>query len=145
MAEFYSLGNKLATDKDIKKISNKINISGKLYTLVRRPLTKDDLHKLAENPTNGGNLSVIHQRTPDPGNDTYGIWDTLLLFSGDDVFSVIDVNVDNTNPRAKILSGSITYPDHWWSKEIAWKSDIQRLEDEIADLKKQIGGYSVVP
>lgn len=47
------------------------------------------------------------------------------------------LSVEWNQPTALISGGSGSSN---WTLQIAWKSDIQRLEQEISDLKKQIGG-----
>lgn len=48
--------------------------------------------------------------------------------------------IGSTSGVAEVHSYSSADATRNWKKSIAWKSDIQRLEQEIADLKKQIGG-----
>ncbi|WP_416038318.1 hypothetical protein ACM28P_01200 [Lactobacillus crispatus] len=48
--------------------------------------------------------------------------------------------IGSTSGVAEVHSYSSADASRNWKESIAWKSDIQRLEQEIADLKKQIGG-----
>lgn len=48
------------------------------------------------------------------------------------------LEVGYTDHVATIIGGN--NPNIVWSESVAWKSDIAKLEQEIADLKKQNGG-----
>ena len=115
-------------------LDNKVNTDRSLYFV-------NDKHPLAEseifNTDDGhGRLQAIHQRMSENGSETFGGYDNILLFGGDDITSIFDVNTSNSQVKVAVggAQGKAT-----WSEFVAWKSDIQRLEQEIADLKKQIG------
>lgn len=114
----------------------KVNVKNPLYQTTYKPLTKDDLCSFSA--PNGGALQLIHQMTADTGTDTLGNWDNILFMSGFDVINLIDLG----NPKGvvKISHLSTLNPGNNWSENIAWKSDIQRLEQRISALEKQIGG-----
>lgn len=122
------------TNKD--DFNGKVNVKNPLYQTTNKPLTKDDLYSLSK--LDGGALQLIHQLTADTGTDTLGNWDNILFMSGSDVINLIDLG--NSERTVRISHLSTINPGNNWSENIAWKSDIQRLEQEISDLKKQIGG-----
>lgn len=131
MANIFIDGDKIANQKDIEAISSKTNTDTNLYELYvnDNPLKLTDVVNRTSNSM--GRLKVIHQRVGNKGTETYGNYDSLLSFGGDDAIFAIDVSMFGA--KAKILSPR-------WSEDIAWKSDIKALQNQINDLKKQIGG-----
>ena len=127
--DLYGNGHKFVTDE-------KVNTDRNLYFLKRgtSPLTESEIFNTDDSQ---GRLQVIHQRTNISGTDTFGKYDNILLFGGDNITSIFDVNTYQNQLR--VATGSADGKSNW-SEFIAWKSDIQRLEQEISDLKKQIGG-----
>lgn len=117
-------------------LDNKVNTDRSLYFLKEgtSPLTESEIFNTDDSQ---GRLQAIHQRIPENGTETFGRYDNLLLFGGDNITSIFDVNTFNN--QVKVATGD-AQGKAIWSEFIAWKSDIQRLEQEIADLKKQIGG-----
>lgn len=69
-------------------------------------------------------------------NYFYGKNSAALFFGGGDTKGGLEVHYQDH--EARIVGGN--NPKILWSERIAWKSDIQKLEQEILDLKKQIGG-----
>lgn len=67
-----------------------------------------------------------------PFNNNYGAG---VIFGGGDTKGMLTTAYDNHN--ARITSGN---DSNHWSEDIAWKSDIQKLQDQIDALEKQIGG-----
>ena len=128
--QLYGGGHKFVTDE-------KVNTDRNLYLLNDKyPLTESEIFNTDNSQ---GRLQVIHQRMPENGSETFGRYDNLLLFGGDDITSIF--NVDPFQHRLRVATGSAGGKANW-SEFVAWKSDIQRLEQEIADLKKQIGGVT---
>lgn len=128
--ELYGGGHKFVTDE-------KVNTDRNLYFLNdKHPLTESEIFNTDDNQ---GRLQVIHQRMSENGSETFGGYDNLLLFGGDDTTSIFDVNPFQS--QVKVAAGAAGGKAAW-SELVAWKSDIQRLEQEIADLKKQIGGVT---
>lgn len=126
--DLYGDGHKIVTDE-------KVNTDRNLYFLKdEHPLTESEIFNTDDSQ---GRLQVIHQRVQENGSETFGGYDNILLFGGDDITSIFDVNTYNN--QVKVATGN-SRGKASWSENIAWKSDIQRLEQEIADLQKQIGG-----
>lgn len=108
-------------------------------SVVMHSLTKDEILKADLAESNA--LRVIHERVNadqhDKNSPLIGNFDNLIKFTGDDVTSII--NVGGFDNRAKILSQA---GQSFWEEEIAWKSDIKRLENRISTLENKIGGGS---
>jgi len=106
-------------------------------SVVMHSLTKDEI--LKADPAESNALRVIHERVNadqhDKNSPLIGNFDNLIKFAGDDVTSII--NVGGFDNKAKILSQA---GQSYWEEEIAWKSDIKRLEDRISTLENKIGG-----
>lgn len=124
--QLYGDGHKFVTDE-------KVNTDRSLYFVnYKHPLTESEIF----NTSNGqGRLQTIHQRIWENGSETFGRYDNILLFGGDDTTSIFNVNTFQN--QVKVAAGT-AQGKAIWSEFVAWKSDIQRLEQEIADLKKQI-------
>ena len=126
--QLYGGGHKFVTDE-------KVNTDRNLYFLNdKHPLTESEIFNTDNSQ---GRLQVIHQRMSENGSETFGGFDNILLFGGDDTTSIFDV--DPFQRRLRVATG-VSRGKANWSEFVAWKSDIQRLEQEIANLKKQIGG-----
>lgn len=113
----------------------KVNVDRSLYHLQENvPLTESDIFNTDDEQ---GRLQVIHQRTNANGTETFGGYDNILLFGGDNITSILNTSLRDN--KLKVAVGD-SNGKALWSENIAWESDIQRLEQEISDLKKQIGG-----
>lgn len=123
------------TNKD--DFDQKVNTDRNLYLLNETsPLTESEIFNTSDAQ---GRLQVIHQRIQENGSETLGGYDNILLFGGDDATSIFDVNTFQNQLR---VSSGLSGGKAAWSEFVAWKSDVARLEQEIADLKKQIGGVT---
>lgn len=80
-------------------------------------------------------LQAFHDS--DTSNMTIGDYGSGIIFGVSNTVGVLNVHWGKHQAR---IIGSISNSDNYWSEDIAWKSDIQKLEQEISDLKKQIGG-----
>lgn len=82
-------------------------------------------------------LQAFHD-VSDQSGMTIGNYGSGIAFGSSNTLGIL--NVHWLNHQARII-GSICGDDtQYWSEDIAWKSDIARLEQEIADIKKQMGG-----
>lgn len=134
MANIFVSGDELANKKDVDSVNSKINVDTNLFKLNQNdPVNVSDFSAQIPYPTNNsvGRLQVIHQRTNNVGKDTYGQFDTLLVFGGDDGFNALDVKLQSQG--ARIMNSK-------WNGELAFKSDIDALKARIDALEKQIGG-----
>lgn len=132
--QLFGGGDEFAKKSDL---DNKVNTDRSLYFLNdKHPLTES---KIFNTDDAQGRLQVIHQRISENSSETFGGYDNILLFGGDDITSIFDVNTFNN--QVKVATGG-SDGKATWSEFVAWKSDIQRLEQEISDLKKQIGGVT---
>lgn len=132
MARIFADGEELTNKKDF---DNKVNTDRSLY-LVKQgtPLTYAQLFNTNDSQ---GRLQAIHQRVDQSDSDTFGQYDNLLLFGGDDITSVLNMSLYDHQMKVSI-GGADGVPK--WTELIAWKSDIDELKQEILSLKKQIGG-----
>lgn len=134
MANIFVSGDELANKKDVDSVNSKINVDTNLFKLNQNdPVNVSDFSAQIPYPANNsvGRLQVIHQRTNNVGKDTYGQFDTLLVFGGDDGFNALDVKLQSQG--ARIMNSK-------WNGELAFKSDIDALKARIDALEKQIGG-----
>lgn len=72
-----------------------------------------------------------------PGKMDAGAFSPNIGFGNDDVRGTLSISYDSPNA---VISGGSKNTNNTWSESIAWKSDIQKLKDEIDQLKKQISG-----
>lgn len=72
-----------------------------------------------------------------PGKMDAGAFSPNIGFGNDDVRGTLSISYDSPNA---VISGGNKNTNNTWSESIAWKSDIQKLKDEIDQLKKQISG-----
>lgn len=139
MANIFADGEELLTKKDFDK---KINIANSIGT------DSDPQHLVtSENwsdvfGVNTGTdwqtrLNLLKVAQTGPSNFLYGNSSSAIFFGSGDTKGGLEVNFNQH--IATIIGGN--NPKMVWSEKIAWKSDIERLEQEIADLKKQIGGH----
>lgn len=137
MAEFYSLRNRLATDKDLKPINDKLNIESPIS--VGQLANTQNVDQIANGIVGS---KIIIGRTADTSNSNIllDLFSNFIVFGVNGTKAILDVQAGDTSSKtrkARIIGAN---GKEMWSEDIAWKSDIQRLESEVADLKKQIGG-----
>lgn len=121
MANIFADGNKILTDSDI-------NIK-----IIKNPQTDATKTKMSDIfPTDSDKgilvLGIDGNATKALTN---GFYAPYLAFGVNDVRAILSVAYDSPNVRISGGNGNEN-----WSDDIAWKSDIARLEQEIADLKK---------
>lgn len=123
------------------EFDEKVNVNSPLSRRIDTSLGRAPINIFEIQGSNlGGNGGAILQTFRD-SSPTDGI--TLGQLSSGFVFGVDNtravLNVHWQDHKARII-GANTDNGNYWAEDIAWKTDIQRLEQEIADLKKQIGG-----
>lgn len=136
--ELYGGGHKFVTDKEV-------NVDTPLYKHLgsQNPTNYKDLVKqLGVNDTDGHLMAV---RDEIPGNVNGVLADNYsdaIVFGGKDTIKILSINSFDKKAKVTSLNGINNATVDYWEDFIAWKSDIQRLEQEISDLKKQIGGVT---
>lgn len=127
MANIFADGNKIITDSDI-------NI--KIFKSAQTDATKTKMSDIFPTDSSKG-IFVLGIDGNSAKALTNGYYAPYLAFGVNDVRAILSVAFNTPNVR---ISGGNESDS--WSEDIAWKSDIQRLEQEISDLKKQIGGVT---
>lgn len=126
------------TDADLQsQINSKVNVDGDLF------LSPGAINSWADAQADGQKKVLRSIRTESKATDfNTGNFDAGILFGGSDTKALISVGY--TGSHARVTGGSNTTI---WHEDIAWKSDItnlqnqiQDLQNQINDLKNQIGG-----
>lgn len=125
MANIFADGNKIITDSDV-------NI--KIFKSTQTDATKTEMSDIFPTDSSKG-IFVLGMDGNSARALTSGRYAPYLAFGVNDVRAILSVAFDAPNVR---ISGGNESEN--WSEDIAWKSDIAKLKQEIADLKKQIGG-----
>ncbi|MCI1524400.1 MAG: hypothetical protein LKH52_04625 [Lactobacillus crispatus] len=123
--DLYGNGHKFVTD-------DKVNVDVPLY----RYINNDDTWVNILGAENNYNRKVLVSFRDDTNGNgpTIGNFGSGIAFGGGDTKGVLSVSF--SSPGARIAAGNGIAP--LWHEDIAWKSDIQNLEQEISDLKKQV-------
>lgn len=112
----------------------KINIDQPLFRYVNKDGTWKDIAGIQN--SSDENVLASLRFNGFKGENTVGGYGAGIVFGGHDTKAVLSVM--HVGQQAMITGG---YADgNFWHERIAWKSDIKKLEQEIAELKKQIGG-----
>lgn len=125
----------MATFLDGHNLENvdKLNIEGNLAV----DCNTDNEVLQQFNPSEYGNL-LRTVRFKAPSYSKFWGSGAGILFGQTGMASILGVAPFNHSASITVSTDNGT--SIGWSENIAWKSDITRLEQEIADLKKQIGG-----
>lgn len=133
MAQYFVNQDELMKKGDFDK---KLNVNGPLFTSV----TSDDqvLGLFKPDDTNKGNfkavrLGYVSSNTQIDADNGIGI-----LFGMHGISALL--NVDPFNAQAKIIVSTTDGKTIRWSDNLVFRSEINELKQEIATLKKQIGG-----
>lgn len=112
-----------ANSSDVSALQNKVNISSNLFRQIQNSNNWKDIFGV-DNPNN-----VLTSLRINPGGSGPLINDFAagIGFGGDDTKGVL--SVDYGSHQARITGGNGTGPS--WSEDIAWKSDIDRLQGII--------------
>ena len=116
-----------ANSSDVSALQNKANISSSLFRQIQNSNNWKDIFGV-DNPNN-----VLTSLRINPGGSGPLINDLAagIGFGGDDTKAVL--SVDYGSHQARITGGNGTGPG--WSEDIAWKSDISDLQNQIQQLK----------
>lgn len=116
--DLYGDGHKFVTD-------DKVNTDVPMY----RHITNDDTWANILGAKNAGNRVLVSFRDDTNGNGpTIGNFGSGIAFGGGDTKGVL--SVEFASPRARIAAGNGVAPS--WNEDIAWKSDIQNLNQLLA-------------
>lgn len=121
-----------------KTFDKKINLTQPLF---RRILTFNQWSDVIGDFDNSGSkgiLLAVRDDLSDNNKYTSGGNGSGIVFGGLDTHAILTARWNE--PVVTITAGNDPKPN--WSEEIAFKSDIQKLQQEIVDLKKQIGGVN---
>lgn len=140
MSRIFENGEEILNDVSKKDFDEKVNVLNNFGTESSVHLPQSDKWSdifgvnTGTSWTDRHNLLKVGQTQTT--NYFYGKDSAALFFGGGDTKGGLEVHYQDH--EAQIVGGN--NPKILWSERIAWKSDIQKLEQEISDLKKQIGG-----
>lgn len=142
-ASTWSAWSRFALDSDISNLqnsinglNNKVNVNAPLYRDISSSATWKDIFG-KDNGTVGGPPIcnyLVSIRDDSAGQNTVGSNSSAIGFGGNDTKGLLSVAYGS--PRAIIAGGNGKVPT--WKAEIAWKSDIQALQNQITDLTNQL-------
>lgn len=125
--ELYGGGHKFVTDE-------KVNTNSPLYVRVNN---EDEalalFQKLTENNT-GARLRAV-RFTFDGGNPISARYGVGIQFGENGMNGLISINALDNQMQVSTSTDNSTIA---WSEFVAWKSDVQKLQDQIDQLKNQI-------
>lgn len=122
-----------------RELASKENIEYPIYRDVGtvNPQNFQDLTELFNLNKDKGHLISTRDNIPDnnPGM-LAGNYGSSIIFGGQDTYGVLSLS--SFLPSARIIACNSL--KQGWYEDLAFRSDITKLEQEIATLKKQIGG-----
>lgn len=140
MTRIFENGEEILNDVSKKDFDEKVNVLNNFGTENSVQLPQSDKWSdifgvnTGTSWTDRHNLLRVGQTQTT--NYFYGNDSAALFFGGGDTKGGLEIHYQDH--EARIVGGN--NPKILWFERIAWKSDIQKLEQEISDLKKQIGG-----
>lgn len=139
MANIYLNGEELATGKDLASINSKIKIDAPMFLQVNNEdALNQSLRDIKGTGTSGLGTRLRFIRTAyDNGKEILANQGGGVQFGMNGMVGMINLNA--LKPGAQI-GVSINGKNFNWSKELAFKSDIDALQRQINDLKNQNGG-----
>ncbi|WP_103661156.1 hypothetical protein [Lactobacillus sp. HT06-2] len=143
MTQIYENGKQILNDVSQKDFDKKVNVDTPLYKHLgsQNPADYKDLVKQLGVNDSDGHLMVIRDEFPSNVNGAFADnYSDAIAFGGKDTIKIFSINSFAHKAKITSLNGINNTALGGWEDYIAWKSDIQRLEQEISDLKKQIGG-----
>ena len=135
MANIFANGEELLNKKDF---DNKVNLDKSLYTDVTS--AQKDWSMFNPQHENLNMIQAFGEHFNDPNDLMLGSWSAGLIFGGFNTKGVFEVDPYHHSFRVHGTDSTIN-----WHEDVAFKSDIDALQNQINDLKKQIGGDSVAP
>lgn len=133
MANIFASGEELLNKKDF---DDKVNVDSNIYSEVFD--SYDISQVIGTTPHSGMKLLKVFRDNSTFGGITAGANGSGIAFGGEDTAAVISVN--GWGQHIARITWQNSDKSRLWYEDIAWKSDIAELKQEIADLKKQIGG-----
>lgn len=138
MAEFYANGNKLATDKDIEQINDKVNIKDCLF---KDCSTDTDVMNEFNIPV-GSNLGLLkvlrlNHLSGNKFNSYNGIG---LLFGKDGETALLSTVPTLDNKNVHIAVSLDNGKSIAWADDFVLKSEYKQLQNRVATLENKIGG-----
>lgn len=115
---------------------DKVNVKGPVFKRITQANTWNDILDAYNDNYLISIRDDSNNATPSNDGNLVGGNGAGIVFGGYDTHSVVSVLWDK--PVARIAAGNAN--KFIWREDIAWKSDIQRLENKISELQKQIGG-----
>ena len=116
-------GNRLIDEKNIKgNISEEPNNTVKDFFTNNKP---------------GFELKIGDHKSMNLGNMDAGGFSPNIGFGYDNVRGTLSISFSSPD---SVISGGDINSGKTWSEHVAWKSDIEKLQNEVDQLKKQISG-----
>lgn len=137
MKNIFADGDGMLNKKDFDK---KVNIANSIGNdLNYKPLSSanwSDIFGVNTGTDWTTRLNLLRTAQTNQSKFFFGDNSAAIFFGSGDTKGGLEVGY--AEHVATIVGGN--NPQIAWSERVAWKSDIERLEQEIADLKKQMGG-----
>ena len=125
--DLYGDGHKIVTDE-------KVNTNSPLYVRVNNEDEALALFQSVVGDNNGARLRAI-RFTFDGGNPIVAQYGVGIQVGENGVSSLININAFDPKMQVSTTNDNSTIK---WSEFVAWKSDVQKLQDQIDQLKNQI-------
>ena len=117
---------KSSLTSSINTVNNKVNVGGSLFRMLPAGNTWNDILGF----DNGGAPALVAFRgnSGGPMNNLLGNYSAGVAFGGGDTKGFLEVSYGDHNARIGGGNGSAPV----WHEDIAWKSDIDRLQNKLA-------------
>ena len=110
--------------------NSKVNVDAPLFRRITSSNTWQDILGVAN-----GNQVLVSIRDDSNGGNTLGENSAAIAFGGGDTKGVLSVGY--ANHKARIMGGNVDRPQ--WQEDIAWKSDIDNLNNKYNGYDSRIG------
>ena len=129
----WSSWNQIAWQSDITSLQNKVNVHGTLYKDLKQFNNWSDLFDdYAHNKLTATIGRLVAFRDDTNGSNTVGDFGSGIAFGGGDTSGVLSISP--FFHQARITAGNGDKPT--WSEDIAWKSDISNLRNQVQQLRE---------